>query len=216
MSEAFDNATINQMLLGTIPVRCPELTQDNRVQSASVTDLANYIKLYGMCHGFTVNQNSERGGRSGYFYCGQDQAKKASASLRTDVSLGVLDASIGGSMAVNSAPIKSNCPWMVRYNDVQDDGKVNLTRTRNLEHSKHEMNPLVAGETRTIERAQEVTEIERTMLEKLLANNKINKPGALKQTMQDIYGRVYEDNVFQSMVRRARFNTKIPDGHASC
>ena len=205
-----DSDTINQMLIGTIPIKCPELTENNRVQRDSVDELHNYMKLYGMFNGFTVYRRSERGGLAGFFYCCYGDSKKSNSSSSADARLGVLDASLGSTMEVRGSAIK-HCPWKIRYN-VQADGKVNLGRVRQLTHSEHELDPFVHGETRIVNRVQQVSEVEQAMLEKLLKNDRVNKATSLKGILQDIYNVSYSDIVFGSMLRKARFNTKIPDG----
>ena len=77
-----DSDTINQMLIGTIPIKCPELTENNRVQRNSVDELHNYMKLYGMFNGFTVYRRSERGGLAGFFYCCYGDSKKSNSSYQ--------------------------------------------------------------------------------------------------------------------------------------
>lgn len=212
-----NDVIINQMLVGAIPIVCPELTDNNRVQRDTVDELVNYIKLYAMFHGFAVSQDSERAGKCGRLYCSHcastAQSKAAAAQANSDARLGMLDASIDGRMEAVAKPVRpiagpSRC-WEVRYN-VQKDGKVNLTK-RILEHS-HTMKDPVLGEQRVAERASQVTDVEQTMLEKLLKVDKINRFSSLKGIMQDIYGVEYNENVFKSMLRKARFNTKIPDG----
>jgi hypothetical protein len=79
-SDELDTGTINQMLIGTIPVKCLELTLDNAVRRDSIADMYAYMKLYAFAHGFTVNLQSERGNTAGYFYCGHATKESRSAS----------------------------------------------------------------------------------------------------------------------------------------
>jgi hypothetical protein len=203
----FTNEIVNQMLVGTIPIACPALDESNRIQRDSVDEIVNLVKLYAMFHGFPLSHDPQRMGGAGKLYCGFAEYKKKSS--KADASAGVLDARINGSLHVVSAPVNAACNWFVRYN-VRRDGKVNLTK-RSLKHSNHSCIPNVPGQGRVVDRMNQVTEIEHSMLEKLLKNRN-NKRSALQSTMQDIYSVEYSDNLFQSMLRRARFNTKIPDG----
>jgi MULE transposase domain len=82
-----------------------------------------------------------------------------------------------------------------------------------LKHSDHPRNPLVApGETRSVDRIQQVNEIEQTMLEKLIKIDKMNKSSSLKGVLEGIYTAQYSDNVWKTMLRKARFHTEVPDG----
>jgi hypothetical protein len=97
-----NDVIINQMLVGDIPIVCPELTDNNRIQRDTVDELVNYIKLYAMFHGFAVSQDSERAGKCGRLYCSHcastAQSKAAAAQANSDARLGMLDASIDGRM----------------------------------------------------------------------------------------------------------------------
>ena len=193
----------------------PIITKDSEHIFDDMDKARRFMQLYGRYHGFPVHLHSERNGQAGFFACGHravrmSKAKDALPSLDT-VIIPLIDKKNTAKANVKKTENKrADCHWYSRFN-IQADGKVKLTATRGLVHTDHEFHPTSSSIPRVINDYTEVLAEEQHSLESLLKKG-VKGDDLLRSILEDTFNVKYDGNVFKSMLRSARTNTKIPDG----